>query len=176
MHTLPLHKCESNIHAKKSLSKPERQKPNELRRREFMLRDMYENVPNARIGATSSRSTSPTNNNTIRKNVPLKAKADSWWARVSRIMTFFCCSCCLVAMGKKDRIVQQAWREKVALCMIIVFMNVIVMAYTLGSSSIPCDYQSNPNSFYYYSNNRVIWRSDVTINGYIYDFNQTAYI
>jgi chitin synthase len=60
------------------------------------------------------------------------------WAVCSRILT--CCfpNAVLYRMGKTDPHVQQAYREKVALCLIIFFMMLIVGFLTFGFQTTVC--------------------------------------
>ena len=62
----------------------------------------------------------------------------TWWVIASRILT--CClpTFFLVRIGKTDSYVQQAYREKVALCIIIFFMMLIVGFLTFGFQTTVC--------------------------------------
>lgn len=82
-----------------------------------MLKNLYENVPPARMGATSSRNasgtTTPMGKNGHPVFMPIKSMTVSRWTRFSRAITCCICPGCLSICGKKDPLVQQAWREKV---------------------------------------------------------------
>ncbi|KAJ3296492.1 hypothetical protein HDU79_006517 [Rhizoclosmatium sp. JEL0117] len=73
-----------------------------------------------------------------RKNKAGEIKTNPWvyasWALTCCFPTIFVDKC----LGKKDPLVQQAWREKVALCIIIGFMMAIVGFMTFGFQNSVC--------------------------------------
>ncbi|KAF7720825.1 hypothetical protein EC973_005992 [Apophysomyces ossiformis] len=60
------------------------------------------------------------------------------WVLFSRIVTFWALPPMLRAIGKSDKGMQQAWREKMALCFIIACMGGFVAFITIGLSSVMC--------------------------------------
>ncbi|KAI9269019.1 hypothetical protein BDA99DRAFT_503253, partial [Phascolomyces articulosus] len=54
------------------------------------------------------------------------------WILFSRIVTFWAFAPMLAALGKSDKGMQQAWREKMALCFIIACMGGFVAFITIG--------------------------------------------
>lgn len=67
----------------------------------------------------------------------------SWWTYVSRGLTCYIPACCLSSCKMKDKAIQQAWREKVALCLIILILMGFVGFFTFGFQAVVCDYKNN---------------------------------
>lgn len=78
------------------------------------------------------------------------------WVLFSRIVTFWAFAPMLAAMGKSDKGMQQAWREKMALCFIIACMGGFVAFITIGLSSVMCPPDQATNSANYASYNDTI--------------------
>ncbi|KAJ1566056.1 Chitin synthase, class 3, partial [Nowakowskiella sp. JEL0078] len=62
----------------------------------------------------------------------------SWWVILSRMLTCCCPGFVLVMCGKRDKQIQQAFREKLALCIIIVLMMFVVGFLTFGFQQVIC--------------------------------------
>lgn len=75
------------------------------------------------------------------------------WVIISRIFTFWAFPPMLRAMGKTDKGMQQAWREKVTLCMIIAMMGGLVAFLTVGLSVVLCppDQANNQEHYAHYN-------------------------
>lgn len=78
------------------------------------------------------------------------------WVLFSRIVTFWAIPPMLRAMGKTDKGMQQAWREKITLCFIIACMGGFVAFITIGLSSVMCPPDQANNSANYASYNDTI--------------------
>ncbi|CDZ98127.1 glycosyltransferase family 2 protein [Phaffia rhodozyma] len=61
-----------------------------------------------------------------------------WWVIMSLIVTFWAPPFVLAACGMKESSVRQAWREKVTLCAISIFLGGIVVFVTMGLNSTFC--------------------------------------
>jgi len=65
------------------------------------------------------------------------------WVCCTYLLTFYICNCCLSKCGKmlrKD--IQMAWREKFALFVIIIMLNLAIMFYIVGLGQIICPKQN----------------------------------
>ncbi|KAK6094447.1 ATP-dependent RNA helicase [Batrachochytrium dendrobatidis] len=62
-----------------------------------------------------------------------------WWTKASRTLTACFCPVCLDACNIKGSVGQQAWREKVTLCMIIAMIMALVGYFTLGLKVALCN-------------------------------------
>ncbi|KAJ3175263.1 hypothetical protein HDU87_006345 [Geranomyces variabilis] len=95
--------------------------------------------PPARVGATSAAATATSlRAQEIKPEPVLDSDASAIWTWSARILTCCFLPFCLRACGQKDRAVQQAWREKLALCMIIVLMCGAVAFLTVGLRRVLC--------------------------------------
>jgi len=91
---------------------------------------------------------------------------DRWWGMLAKACTCFIPNACLVRCGKTDTGIQQAWREKVTLCIIILCVCLISGFFTFGINMIICNnnidkihYRDSPFSIHGVS-------YDITINNY----------
>lgn len=75
------------------------------------------------------------------------------WVLFSRIVTFWALPPMLKAFNMHDKAMQQAWREKIALCFIIACMGGLVAFITIGISSVLCppDQSNNQQNFATYN-------------------------
>ncbi|OUM68725.1 glycosyltransferase family 2 protein, partial [Piromyces sp. E2] len=65
--------------------------------------------------------------------------ARKWWLCYARTSTFCCCDCCLSTCGKMKRAdVQIAWREKVAINVIIYVLCILTIFYIMALGRIVC--------------------------------------
>ncbi|KAK9762060.1 Chitin synthase, class 3 [Basidiobolus ranarum] len=84
----------------------------------------------------------------IRREVSISPeKKHSWkrnlpkpWVCCSRTLTCCILGCCLKKCGMKSPDIQQAWREKVTLCVIIVFIILSVAFLTFGFNELICGF------------------------------------
>src|SRR5436189_2316778 len=61
------------------------------------------------------------------------------WVIFSRIITFWAPSAILSSIGGlQDKQSRQAWREKIALCFVALFMGAVSAFLTIGFSSVMC--------------------------------------
>ncbi|KAH8550888.1 chitin synthase-domain-containing protein [Umbelopsis sp. PMI_123] len=96
------------------------------------------------------------------------------WVIISRIFTFWAIPPMLKAMGKSDKGMQQAWREKVTLCMIIAMMGGLVAFLTVGLSMVLCPPdQSNNQELYAHYNDTVTAGGLVGIQGWQFNISQS---
>ncbi|ORX59278.1 hypothetical protein BCR36DRAFT_343227 [Piromyces finnis] len=95
-----------------------------------------------------------------------KSFKNKWWATLAKTCT--CCvpKACLVRCHKTDPDVQQAWREKVTLCIIIFCICLISGFFTFGINMIVCN--SSEDKIYYAD-------SSYSIHGISYDIYISKY-
>jgi ankyrin repeat protein len=67
-----------------------------------------------------------------------KREESKAWSIFAKVITFWAPSFILRASGKKDKGVQQAWREKIALCFIILLMSGFLAFISFGLSKLIC--------------------------------------
>jgi chitin synthase len=145
-----------------TLSRPERQLTT---RRRNIMRSENELPPMVRTGATSEK-------NNI-DNPIIQQKHVSTWEKISKL-----CTCCAVPSlmnmcGMTDKNVQQAWREKVTLCIIIFLMMIIMGFLTFGLQPLLCR-ESRDQVFLEWKDEHgdiVTHDSSVLINGIWYSYN-----
>ncbi|KAJ3062779.1 Chitin synthase, class 3, partial [Quaeritorhiza haematococci] len=164
-----------------------------------MMRDPGAAPPAARTGATSSRLVAGAGGGgsggggALSGNLPdpealvqykiAKAEPSSWWIYTARTLTCCVWPFCLHWMGKRDTVVQQAWREKVALCIIILFLMTCMGFLTFGLKALMCpEDRDSPfsDAFFNQSSARtsnpgdrtVPYRDDVIVGGLIYSFDE----
>ncbi|KAI1300371.1 hypothetical protein EDD11_006236 [Mortierella claussenii] len=94
----------------------------------------------------------------------------SCWVICSRIMTCWALPPFLRMCGMSDKQVQQAWREKVTLCLIIMFIGGIVAFLTIGFSFLLCpsSERQGAQTFVRYGDSQ--FQGLYGINGQIYNF------
>lgn len=100
---------------------------------------------------------------------------ETWdaWRIFSRVVTFWAPGALLSAIGGlKDRQIQQAWREKIALCVIVLLLGGIVGFATVGMQRVLCPSDSNSDT------NRFSRKGSVTgslgIEGYVFKVSSNA--
>ncbi|KAI0226168.1 hypothetical protein L0F63_004441 [Massospora cicadina] len=65
--------------------------------------------------------------------------ARKWWVRITWMLTWWVPTCCLSRCGKMKRPdVQMAWREKLAICLLILWSWIIVLFINIGLGLILC--------------------------------------
>ncbi|KAI8802010.1 chitin synthase-domain-containing protein [Cladochytrium replicatum] len=155
-----------------------------------LVRKPSRGPPLARTGATSNfqHETGPGSNLPMPEvlnayTIPeVVDERSNWWIVTSRTLTCCCFPIFLSWCGKRDSQVQQAWREKVALCLIILMIMTCVGFLTLGLKPAFCPDSIAEESEPYFVNSTksppftVPYREDVIIGGLVYDFNQTNVI
>ncbi|KAI9030771.1 chitin synthase-domain-containing protein [Phycomyces nitens] len=96
------------------------------------------------------------------------------WVLFSRVVTFWALPPMLRAMGKTDPGMQQAWREKIALCFIIACMGGFVAFITIGLSSVMCppDEANNQRNYAAY-NDTVNSPSLLGVAGWQFDMSNS---
>lgn len=153
-----------------TLTRPERQRS----MRRAMLRSPSAGPPAARAGATTTRNTLPRRSGDPAKPQEYDDSDGSViWTWFARLIT--CCFLppCLRACGKKDRAVQQAWREKVALCMIILLLCAGVAFLTVGLRRVLCPDSTDEHTRMFTKDQRQFNpppQDKVTIRGFEYSF------
>ncbi|KAI8065540.1 chitin synthase-domain-containing protein [Gongronella butleri] len=78
------------------------------------------------------------------------------WVFFSRAVTFWAPPPCLQACGKTDPSMQQAWREKIALCFLIASLGAFVAFITIGLGSVMCPPDQANNQQIYASYNDTL--------------------
>ncbi|KAJ3139732.1 hypothetical protein HK101_003621, partial [Irineochytrium annulatum] len=164
-----------------TLTRPERQ-----RRVKSMLRSASAAPPAARLGATTNRTPSIAVSG---GRVSSFNEADfpppdeepsgcrfNLWVWFSRLVTCCCIPPLLRACGKTSPAVQQAWREKVALCIIIVFWCFLVGYLTFGLRATLCP-DANSLTVTYFNETtgqRQPFTDSVIVQGYAYSFSDAS--
>ncbi|ORY00677.1 hypothetical protein K493DRAFT_210639 [Basidiobolus meristosporus CBS 931.73] len=102
---------------------------------------------NAQRGATLKRGRTLTRPDRNQAPAPMLSGKDNRrpfdaWVLFSRIITFWAPSFLISKCGLPDKAVRQAWREKVALCILIAFICAIVAFLTLGLPYVFCPQSS----------------------------------
>ncbi|KND01274.1 uncharacterized protein SPPG_03084 [Spizellomyces punctatus DAOM BR117] len=161
------------VRRQKTLVRPERQRS----QRAPILRKATAAPPAARAGATTyriGRQLPSTEALTAYTTPPPPSPEESnWWTYTSQCMTCCIWPRCLNYINMTDRDVQQAWREKVALCMIIVILCFFVGFFSLGLKPALCpdDGSSATDAFLNQTDHTSIpYRDDVIVRGFLYDF------
>jgi len=123
------------IKRKNTLSRPERRSSRQ--QRNLVAHDL---PPPTRAGATTLRRQ--------KQHIPVQKKQKmSLWECFSKTMTCCICSGCLKSCGGMTTpAVQQAWREKVTLCLICLFIMGIVGFVTFAMQKIACPSNGIQNS------------------------------
>ena len=110
-----------------------------------------------------------------KKKAPLRGCCSRFgvWASLAKCLTCCCCDCCLASdklAGRKDPLMRQAWREKAALCILIIFSCLALGFLTFGLTTVVC---RPPSVIYKYAE---VKKMAVTkkqrwffIHGYIYN-------
>ncbi|RUP48368.1 chitin synthase-domain-containing protein [Jimgerdemannia flammicorona] len=178
-----------NLNRQRSLTRPERQ-----RQRTPMIRTgegytVEEGPqhrrpgmgPNTRRQMQAQRTQAPQQQQQQQPEPPKKSMVKpkpqlSWWAIMAIILTCCCPSFCLKWCCKKgDPLVQQAWREKVALCYIILSCCAALAFLTFGLRDALCPEQQR-SLFEYsqvnYGNGERVhpYRDNITVYGQVYKF------
>ncbi|KAJ3401810.1 hypothetical protein HDU80_005694 [Chytriomyces hyalinus] len=150
------------VSRRKTLTRPERREREQLNSGESLphVNPSFENEHDSSLPDAFFRSLSLTRNKKSLKR-PKDSIQQNPWVYVSWVLTccfpsFFISAC----LGKKDKLVQQAFREKVALCMIIGAMMGIVGFLTFGFQNIACPKTASKTQFIRY---RDISSNDNTI-------------
>ncbi|KAI9278951.1 chitin synthase-domain-containing protein [Phascolomyces articulosus] len=93
------------------------------------------------------------------------------WVLFSRIVTFWALPSMLKACKMPDKSMQQAWREKIALCFIIICMGGIVGFITVGLATVLCPPDSSNNSVNFAGYNDTVQTSLLGINGWQFNIS-----
>ncbi|KAF9356763.1 hypothetical protein BGX34_009770 [Mortierella sp. NVP85] len=94
----------------------------------------------------------------------------SCWVICSRIVTCWALPPFLRMCGMSDKPVQQAWREKVTLCVIIMLIGGVVAFLTVGFSFLLCPSSERQGAHAFVRYGDAMSQGQYGINGYIYDF------
>ncbi|KAJ3041958.1 hypothetical protein HDV00_008467 [Rhizophlyctis rosea] len=145
-----------------------------------MMRGVDDAPPVARGGAPTSRlGGSVPNRDALCDYVVVRQpepEETNWWIWTSRTLTCCVWPVCLTWWGKRDPTVQQAWREKLALCLIILFIMFWVAFLTFGLQPTICGKSTSTesNTFFNQTDHTIPYRDDVMINGFVFDFNEVG--
>ncbi|KAI8358627.1 chitin synthase-domain-containing protein, partial [Mortierella sp. GBAus27b] len=94
----------------------------------------------------------------------------SCWVICSRIATCWALPPFMRMCGMSDKLVQQAWREKVTLCVIILVIGGMVAFLTVGFSLLLCPAPERQGAHAFLRYGDGASQGQFGINGYIYDF------
>ncbi|CAG8642842.1 12913_t:CDS:2, partial [Ambispora leptoticha] len=98
-----------------------------------------------------------------------------FWPFFAKVATFWAPSFIISKCGMRDPLVRQAWREKVTLCMIIIFICLLLAILTFGLRPALCPEDTSSRAAYSIrqDNNSLVKvvRDDVLIYGKIYNFS-----
>ncbi|ORX92182.1 hypothetical protein K493DRAFT_226300 [Basidiobolus meristosporus CBS 931.73] len=92
------------------------------------------------------------------------------WVLFSKVVTFWAPSFLLSKCGLPDKQMQQAWREKVALCLIVAFIGASVAFLTLGLPYVFCP-ESSVSSQQNYESTSPGVAGHFGVNGVMYELN-----
>ncbi|GAA5803123.1 hypothetical protein HPULCUR_008598 [Helicostylum pulchrum] len=117
--------------------------------------------------------------NSLGKHVGIKDTTDyipwTWWSGSAFIFTCFIPNWILSNCNKKTSLVQQAWREKITLCSIIVLFCLGLAFLTFGMKFVLCPYERVTNAYSYYNSTlkdtTLTWRSEILVYGKLYPFD-----
>ncbi|ORX79681.1 hypothetical protein BCR32DRAFT_328022 [Anaeromyces robustus] len=151
-----------SLRKNQTLSRPERQITT---RRRVIMRSENELPPLVRTGATTS--------DRITENPIIQEKKESTWVKVSKICTCWALPSLMRKCGMNDKNVQQAWREKVTLCLIILLMMILMGFFTFGLQPLLCKESKDIRYMDWKDDNGQIntHENSVLINGIWYSFN-----
>ncbi|KAI8892927.1 chitin synthase-domain-containing protein, partial [Globomyces pollinis-pini] len=93
-----------------------------------------------------------------------------WWSQLSSAITICCIPGLLERFNIKGANVQQAWREKITLCVIIGLIMLLVAYFTLGLKSTLCWDSGETNPFFNPGTSVIPWRSTSLVRGQEYNF------
>ncbi|KAL1919641.1 uncharacterized protein VTP21DRAFT_1572 [Calcarisporiella thermophila] len=167
----------SNLNRQRSLTRPERQRARMPLLGEVVpggtdLRRMH-SVFKRQPGNRSSIQGTQVMEDKVKTRVKSKSK---WhcrpWTWFSWVMTCCCPGFCLSSMGKGDPLMQQAWREKVSLCLIAFFFCSILGFLTFGIQPSLCPEKREFFSYTQKQNGKIIkvYREHITVYGQLYSF------
>lgn len=100
-----------------------------------------------------------------------RSKGRRWWMRYTTSMTWMFCDCCLIKCGKMTHPdVRQAWREKVALNSVILWLSLIMLFFVQFLGKVLCPntrmYSLDEIAKFNNVNKKKLW---ATWNGNVYD-------
>ncbi|KAJ3280248.1 Chitin synthase, class 3, partial [Borealophlyctis nickersoniae] len=138
----------STLGRKKSLVRPDRERPNghrSLGRGEALLIRSGAAEEAAALQQSRARREirkEASNHTLVRKSLNRNRKEGTptvtCWGLTARIMTFYCPPSVLAACGMRDPHIQQAFREKIALCIIIFLIMIVTGFMIFGFNHIVC--------------------------------------
>ncbi|KAJ1650663.1 hypothetical protein IWQ61_008591 [Dispira simplex] len=179
-----------NLRRQRSLVRPERARPPGKNDPHYhsALRAGVVATPAGPASQVANKRTILTRENTLRRGrsiarrsttkekaptiVKEKRRCPSPWELFSRVITFYAPSALLKCCGMKDRNIQQAWREKMALVTIIILLMGAVGFLTFGFQQVVCDFSTQEKSYIKYN---ALKNSDVVINGRVYDLSRFSH-
>lgn len=109
-------------------------------------------------------------------NTPSKSPADSWdaWRIFSHIVTFWAPPFLLSTIGgMKDKPTRQAWREKIALCLIALFIGAVVGFATMGLDKVLCPKQTGFSGSQFDRVNTSITQGTVSVHGILFNISNS---
>ncbi|GAN03143.1 glycosyltransferase family 2 protein [Mucor ambiguus] len=100
----------------------------------------------------------------------------TWWSGYAFFLT--CCipNWALSALGgKRTKLIQQAWREKIALCSVIILLCMCLGFLTFGMRFALCPHERETNTYSFYNQStgqtELTWRTDINVYGRLYPFD-----
>ena len=109
-------------------------------------------------------------------NAPAKSPSESWdtWRIFSFICTWWAPGFLLSSVGRmKDKATRQAWREKIALCVIAVLLGGTIGFATMGLSRVLCPDSQGFSGSQFDRVNTTASGGQVSINGYLFNITNS---
>ncbi|KAI8048352.1 chitin synthase-domain-containing protein [Gilbertella persicaria] len=121
-------------------TRPERtQRPEDLRRAQYLVATLQHSKDTDKDEDENNKESPEAKS----KKKKIKRKPPTCWVTISWILTWWAPPFMLKTFGIKDKGMQQAWREKVSLVQIIIFLCAIVGFLTFGFNATVCGRQAN---------------------------------
>ncbi|KAI9206736.1 chitin synthase [Polychytrium aggregatum] len=174
----------NSLSRRTTFNRPDRLRSGDTIRR-AMMRGPTVPPPPARRGATTNRVALPPPGMAPVDNVPRVHPSQRAWSIFANFITCCCLPSFLALCGKRDPLVQQAWREKVALVFIVMLASAFIGFLTFGLQSAMCpeNAEATPKPYFIYSAfqnsinaglpanlTRDYLGPGVIVSGYVYDY------
>eukprot|EP00158_Paraphelidium_tribonemae_P009453 Partr_v1_DN28871_c0_g1_i1_m33284 putative Chitin Synthase len=92
------------------------------------------------------------------------------WLFVTFLLTWWIPGRCLEWNGMKRADIQQAWREKVALCLLIILLCLLMLFFIVGFSLVLCPHDKMFNQAELSQYNSADSKLYVSVHGHVYDY------
>jgi chitin synthase len=118
----------------------------------------------------------PSGSGVLPSNNASKSPADSWdtWRIFSHVVTFWAPGFLLSAVGRmKDKPTRQAWREKIALCVVAATLGVSVGFATVFLSKVLCPNSAGFSGSQFRRVNTSDTQGLISVNGYLFNISNS---